>query len=103
MKTILDDLGAAVERVEITRIEDGTFYAEITLRTRDGVHTLDARPSDSIALGTRAGPPIWVADDVIAEAGVVDATVAEGEDAGAEVAAFSEFLEHVNPEDFREE
>ncbi|NLI17190.1 MAG: bifunctional nuclease family protein [Actinomycetales bacterium] len=103
MKTILDDLGAAVERVEITRIEDGTFYAEITLRTRDGVLTLDARPSDSIALATRAGAPIWVADDVIAEAGVVDATVAEGEDADAEVAAFSEFLEHVNPEDFREE
>lgn len=100
MKTLLDEVGASVERVEITRIEDGTFYAEITLRTREGVRAVDARPSDSIALATRTGAPIWVADEVIEEAGVVDDSEAADEE--AEVAAFSEFLENVNPEDFQE-
>ncbi len=101
MKSMLDELGATVERVEITRLEEGTYYAEITLSTRTGVLVMDARPSDSIALATRAGAPIWVADAVMAEAGVVDESES-ATDEEAEVAAFSEFLEHVNPEDFQE-
>src|SRR3712207_1443051 len=36
MKTLLDTVGAHVERVEVTRIDQGTFYAEITLATTSG-------------------------------------------------------------------
>lgn len=101
MKTLLDTVGAEVEMVEVTKIEGGTFYAEITLRTRDGRRILDARPSDSIALAARVDAPIWVADEVLAEAGIVDETEGPHEDEDAKLAEFKKFLEEVDPEDFQ--
>lgn len=99
MKTMLEALGAEVERVEITRLQEGTFYAEITVHTPGGLRVFDARPSDSIGLAIRTGTQIWVAKAVFDEAGIADETESEEED--AEVAAFSEFLENVDPEDFQ--
>jgi uncharacterized protein len=101
MKTLLDTVGAEVERVEVTKIEAGTFYAEITLRTREGRRILDARPSDSIALAARVDAPIWVADEVLEEAGIVDETEGPHEDEDAKLAEFKKFLEEVDPEDFQ--
>ncbi len=101
MKTLLETVGAEVERVEVTKIEGGTFYAEITLRTRDGWRILDARPSDSIALAARVDAPIWVADEVLEEAGIVDETEGPHEDEDAKLAEFKKFLEEVDPEDFQ--
>src|SRR5436190_9351397 len=49
-KSVLDDLAVKLERVEITALQDGTFYAEIEL-DRDGKRTrISSRPSDAIAL-----------------------------------------------------
>ena len=101
MKTLLDTVGAEVERVEVTKIEGGTFYAEITLRTREGRRILDARPSDSIALAARVDAPIWVADEVLEEAGIVDETEGPHEDEEAKLEEFKKFLEEVDPEDFQ--
>ncbi len=101
MKTLLETVGAEVERVEVTKIEGGTFYAEITLRTREGRRILDARPSDSIALAARVDAPIWVADEVLEEAGIVDETEGPHEDEEAKLAEFKRFLEEVDPEDFQ--
>ena len=63
--TLFGTLGAKVERVDVTRIEDGTFFAELTLSTPTGPQVLDSRPSDAIALAVRADAPIWVADRFI--------------------------------------
>ena len=68
--TLFAAVGARVERVDVTRIEEGTFYAELTLTTPSGPQVLDSRPSDAIALALRADAPIWVADEVIDEAGI---------------------------------
>lgn len=100
MRSMLESLGAEVERIAVTKIEDGTFYAEITLTTPGGERVLDARPSDAIGLSLRTGSVIWVAADVLDEAGIVDEREEEV-DEEAEVAAFSEFLAHVDPEDFQ--
>jgi bifunctional DNase/RNase len=100
MKTLLDTLGAEVERVEVTRIEEGTFYAEITLLTPTGQQTVDARPSDAIALAVRTGATIWVADAVLAEAGIL-ADFADTRPDEEKLEEFKEFLEDVDPEDFR--
>ena len=100
MKTLLDAVDARVDRVEVTRLEDGIFYAEITVVTDSGRLVLDARPSDSVALAVRVHAPIWVADEVLDEAGIPASIV----DAGAEEAEldeFKEFLENVDPEDFQ--
>jgi bifunctional DNase/RNase len=104
MKTLLETVSATVERVEVTRIEDGTFYAEITLRLPNGTRVLDARPSDAIALASRVGAPIWVADEVLDDAGIpVSAMEFREDDALDEekLEEFKRFLEDVDPEDFQ--
>lgn len=87
--------GWALERVEITRLEEGTFYAAIILRGEERTMAVDARPSDSIALAVRAGCPILVAEAVMNESAVVP-----DEEAEDEVERFRDFLDHVSPEDF---
>ena len=82
-------------RVEITRLEEGTFYAVLVLRKGEGTITIDARPSDSIALAVRAGCPVLVAEAVLDIAGIVPS-----DEADAEVERFHDFLETVDPEDF---
>ncbi|MDZ4168385.1 MAG: bifunctional nuclease family protein [Coriobacteriia bacterium] len=105
LKDVLETLDTYVERVEITRVEEGTFYAAITLRGEERTRVVDARPSDSIALAVRMGAPIFVAEAVLADAAVSDESVVETgsvEAAEAEIARFRDFLENVDPEDFTE-
>lgn len=68
---VLKELGIKVLRVEVTKIENNTFYAEITLSQATRMVDIDARPSDAIALALRTGTPIHVADDVVKKAGIV--------------------------------
>ena len=75
MRGLLEALDAVVTRVEVTRIDGGTFYAAITVTTAFGDRVVDSRPSDAIALASRVGAPIWVADAVMTEAGVLDTLV----------------------------
>jgi len=100
MRSIVDALGSQVDRVEVTRIVEGTFYAEVTLSSPHGLLRLDARPSDAVALASRTGAQIWVADDVLAEAGIVDILTEEDAEGGVE--EFKRFLDDVDPDDFRE-
>jgi len=100
MKTLLETLGAEVERVEVTRIEDGTFFAEITLTTPSGRQVVDARPSDSVALAVRFQAPIWVADELLDEAGIPAEMVDQGTDE-EKLDEFKQFLEDVDPDDFQ--
>ncbi|HHU37925.1 MAG TPA: bifunctional nuclease family protein [Propionibacterium sp.] len=97
MVRLLEALDGVVQRVEVTHLLQGTFHAAITLETPTGTHLVDARPSDSIALALRVGAPMFVAEQVLAEAAMPDITQDEGET----LAQFNEFLEQVDPEDFR--
>jgi uncharacterized protein len=100
LKNVLDALDAYVERVEITRVEDGTFYAALIVRAEERRMAVDARPSDSIALAVRTGAPLYVAENVMETAAVAD-ELGEVIDEEAELQEFREFLEHVDPEDFQ--
>ena len=86
-------LGTPLRSVRITRLEEGVFFAELDLQGQ----SVDARPSDAIALALRAGVPILLADEVLAEAGVAP----DPEDAVDEVEQFREFLDTVTPQDFQ--
>lgn len=97
LKNFVDTLNMQVERVEITRVEDGTFYAAIILRGEERTLAIDARPSDSIALAVRTYSPIFVDEGVLEEAAVDEVLVEDEED---EVERFREFLDHVDPNDF---
>jgi bifunctional DNase/RNase len=96
MMRLVEAVGFVVERVEITRVDEGTFFASIVLRSEERTIAVDARPSDSLALAVRAGCPVLVDDEVMRISGIVPE-----EEAEEEVAAFRDFLEHVEPEDFK--
>jgi bifunctional DNase/RNase len=68
--SVIESQGLMLERVEITRLEGGTFFAALVLRGEEKTVALDARPSDSMALAVRAGCPILVSEAVFEEAGV---------------------------------
>ncbi|WP_396657986.1 bifunctional nuclease family protein [Microbacterium sp.] len=98
MRRLLEVTGAEVVRVAVARIEDGTFYAEVTVSTADGEQVVDARPSDAIALASRTAAPIWVADEVMEDAGVTD--FLPEEDVSERLDEFKRFLDDIEPEDF---
>ena len=90
--SVLRMVDAQVERVEITDLIDGVFYAELHLV---GGRTISARPSDAIALALRAAAPITAADSLFSKAGIEIPDQSEDE-----VEKFREFLDQINPDDF---
>lgn len=100
---VLDSLGSVLERVVVTELRGGTFYAELYIRDASGgVQTISARPSDAVALAVRTGSPIYAEEALIDEAGVEE-DEDDGPDAGEEeemVEELRKFLDEVNPEDF---
>ena len=96
MRNLLEDLRVSVDRVVVTELRDGTFYAEIQMTSDGETFVTSSRPSDAIALAVRATVPIYADESVLAEAGIEIED--EEED---EVERFKEFLDSVSPEDFR--
>jgi bifunctional DNase/RNase len=100
LRTVLDDLGVSLERITVTDLREGVFYAELELNARDGVHTISSRPSDAIALAARTGSPIYAAESVLDEAAYVEEAAEEGPEQEEVVEQFKEFINSVDPEDF---
>ncbi len=64
-RNLIDGLNASVEKVVVNELRNDTFYAVIWLRQDGETVTLDARPSDAIALALRCDCPIYVSEDVL--------------------------------------
>jgi len=64
----LKNLGVKIERVEITSLKDGTYFAQLVLERNGENIFIDSRPSDSIALAVRTKCPIFIAEEVVEEA-----------------------------------
>ena len=92
MQQLIGALGDELKEVRITNVEDGVFFA--TLLFASGA-SLDARPSDSIALALRTSSPILCSEDVLDLAGIQSS-----KDEDEQVARFREFLDEIDPEDF---
>jgi uncharacterized protein len=101
MKNMLEELDVRVDRILITELREGTFYAVIEMARNGTPLEISSRPSDAIALAVRLGVPIFVHEDVLGEASIV---IREDEEQEQEqqVEKFREFLETVRPEDFEE-
>jgi len=95
MKNLLEEVGAQVQRIEITELREGTYYANINMRMNGSAYEISARPSDAIALAVRVEAPIFADEEVL-----TDASILIPSDEEDEVEKFREFLESVNPEDF---
>ena len=96
LRIIVGVLEAQVERVVVTELHDGIYYADLVF-SRDGDEVVvSSRPSDAIALAARTKSPLFVAPSVLEEAGVE----IRDEDDEEEVERFRDFLDEVSPEDF---
>ena len=93
IKILIESFGRSLKEVRIVDLQEGTFYADLVF---DEQTTVSARPSDSIALALRICVPIFAAEAVLAEAGLVIPD--ERED---EVEKFKEFLDTISPDDFK--
>lgn len=71
MKNLVDDLGGTVQEIFINELRDNTFYAKIILEVSTLTTTIDARPSDAIALAVRTGSQIFVSEEVMRSAAFV--------------------------------
>ena len=72
LKSVIDELGGRLERIVVSELKDNTFYATLQLRSPGGTLTVDARPSDAIALALRSGARIFVEEAVIQSARSLD-------------------------------
>lgn len=67
LDSVIFALGYELNRIEITDLENHTFFAKLHLRRGSDVVEIDARPSDAIALGSAHDVPIYVAEHVLDE------------------------------------
>lgn len=103
-RSLVTALGGVLRRVQITRVQSSTYFAELHLLRADQLITVDARPSDSIAIALRLAAPIYVQETLLTdpdgdedrEPGDPDLTPppdTEGEQ-------LKEYLQGLRPEDF---
>ena len=65
VKNLIEKLGFAVSKIEVTDLKNDTFYATMHLKRDNEEYILDARPSDAIAIALRCDSPIYVNEEVI--------------------------------------
>jgi len=107
---ILASLGGHLRRVEITDLIDSTFHARLMLESGGQERTYDIRPSDAVALAVRTETPIFVAEDVFDQAGIISPQVSESGDEPApereiieldesKLTPFKDFIESLDIDD----
>ncbi len=64
---VIEQLGGKLEQIEITNLQNSTFFAQLTIRQSGELIEIDSRPSDAIALGIASSVPIFVAEHVLDE------------------------------------
>lgn len=116
IRNILAHLNAKLQSVEIVNVKDDVFYASLMVEVDQSVISIDARPSDAIALAIRCHVPIYVARQVLDAAGTKqtesipddiddEAITASDEAAGEEksvagdLSIFADFLEKLDQDD----
>lgn len=115
---LIRGMGGTLTRVLITRVQENTYFAELVITRGDEVFTVDARPSDSIAIALRMEAALFAGDELFtgtledlvtstpdAEADAPDlggGTRAEGPDPAAPKLSpeqLKEYLRRLDPED----
>ncbi|HKD61845.1 MAG TPA: bifunctional nuclease family protein [Terracidiphilus sp.] len=94
-RNLMRHMNAQLEKIVISELRDDTFFAVLWLRQGDEMITLDARPSDAIALALRADCPIYVSEQVLQSAKLNMSGPPEGQAANE----LRDWLEGLNDED----
>jgi bifunctional DNase/RNase len=69
LRSIMEHLSLAVSRVVVTDVKNNTYFASVHLTSQGTERTVDARPSDAIALALRTNSPIFVTANVLQQRG----------------------------------
>jgi bifunctional DNase/RNase len=93
-------LAVTVNKIVIADIRNNTFFANIYLSKEGQNFTIDARPSDAIALALRAHAPIFVDETVIEKSRSVDFGIKISDLDKMKEDKIKEFLENLSAEDF---
>ena len=99
LKNIMELMETQVSKVEVCDLRDNTYFALIYLARGSNEVTIDARPSDAIAIALRTKAPIFVAEEVIQKARRVDLSAKEAITSD-DAKKWTEILESLDPEDF---
>ena len=108
--SVLGGLGGSLERVIISEVVDNTYFAQLIIQKNGSVLSVDARPSDSIAVALRMGAQIF-AEEALLESATIE--IAEEESVSLDsdaspghpkleekVENLKDHLKRLNPEDF---
>jgi bifunctional DNase/RNase len=101
-------LGAVLKRIEITRVENNTYYGEMHLDRAGSITRIDSRPSDAIAIALRLDAPMFASeallvlpdDDEADDESASSFTPPPAHEAQLDAEQLKEYLEHLRPEDF---
>jgi bifunctional DNase/RNase len=110
-KSLIVGMGGSLRRVQITRVEKNTYYAELHISRGDSVVQVDARPSDSIAIALRLSAPIFASDTLLSSIeleeqedddteGAMPESAEAGESSELSADQLKAYLENLRPEDF---
>ncbi len=98
LSSVITETGYSVERVTITKLENNTYFAEVSLANSITTVEIDARPSDAIALALRARAPIYVNEKVLEEAAE---SATQMREEAEEIERFKDLISDIDiPEDF---
>jgi bifunctional DNase/RNase len=108
-KSLILGMGGALRRVQITRVQKNTYFAELHIHRGETVVHVDARPSDSIAIALRLAAPIYAPESLLTAVAAEDEESSEEsgpdfaaatEEAKLDAEQLKEYLESLRPEDF---
>ena len=101
LQNVISELGASVTSVVINNVRDTTFFAQVRMRNAQGESlSIDARPSDALAIAVRAHAPVFAESDVLSAATLPDFSSVERDQREQEAQAFHDFVEGLSPDDF---
>lgn len=105
---LIRGLGGSLTRVLITRVQDNTYYAELVIQRGNEVFSVDARPSDSIAIALRLRAKLFTSEELLsatalqiepAEGLEAEPEAEGGPETGMTAEQLKEYLRKLNPED----
>lgn len=108
-KSLILASGARLKRIQITRVENNTYYGELHLERDGKIVQIDSRPSDAIAIALRLDAPIFAAEALLMRAEEEESDDSEtysapelpaGEASELSADQLKQYLEQLRPEDF---
>ncbi len=104
LHNMLKEVGGRVEAIEVTSLQDNTYYSAIRLKIGERDTVIDSRPSDAISLALRTKSPIFVAAQVIESSSLSQQMEDSEEEADLSSVSrdkWAEILEKMSPDDFK--